>query len=177
MNKHDLIQKQLAGERLDYLFFWGHQPLKDGSIGKSCLSQWWPAAFRVEGIEYLTAEHWMMAAKARLFDDQEILEQILAAKSPKKAKELGRKIANYDDERWQVERYQLVVAGNQHKFSQNPELGIWLQQTGKQILVEASPVDAIWGIGLDENHPDAVQPARWPGLNLLGFALMEVRGR
>ncbi|CAM5660466.1 hypothetical protein SALBM217S_01487 [Streptomyces griseoloalbus] len=66
-----LIEAVRAGERVKYLHFWGHRPLPDGRIGPSCLSQWWPSPFTVDGVEYATAEHWMMAAKARLFGDAE----------------------------------------------------------------------------------------------------------
>ena len=57
------------GEQFEFLFFWGHQPSKDGTITKSCLSQWYAAPFVVDGLVYPTAEHWMMAEKARLFGD------------------------------------------------------------------------------------------------------------
>jgi predicted NAD-dependent protein-ADP-ribosyltransferase YbiA (DUF1768 family) len=59
--------------KLKCLFFWGHRPLKNGEIGKSCFSQWFEKSFEYEGNNYLTAEHWMMAEKARLFKDDEVL--------------------------------------------------------------------------------------------------------
>ena len=71
---------------LKYLFFWGHRPSKDGTITKTCFSQWWESAFEVEGLIYNTAEHWMMAKKAKLFDDEEVFEKILKVKSPAEAK-------------------------------------------------------------------------------------------
>lgn len=175
MTRADLIAHLAAGHAVDYLFFWGHRPAADGKPSKSCLSQWWPAPFSVDGETFATAEHWMMAGKARLFGDEAVRTQVLAAATPKAAKDLGRKVAGYDDARWTAARYDLVVEGNRHKFAQLPDLAAWLLNTGDRVLVEASPVDAIWGIGLDERHPDAPHPDRWPGLNLLGFALMDVR--
>ncbi len=160
-----------------YLFFWGHQPSKDGTITKSCFSQWWEQKFTVEGITYRSAEHWMMAKKAELFNDKEIFEKIIACNSPAEAKKLGREVRNYDDVMWLEHRYQIVKEGNFHKFSQNPELCEYLLNTGNRILVEASPVDSIWGIGLAADSPDANNPEHWKGLNLLGFALMEVRDK
>jgi ribA/ribD-fused uncharacterized protein len=163
------------GEPARYLFFWGHRPAADGRVTKSCLSQWWEAPFQVHGETFRTAEHWMMVKKADLFGDRELRARVLAAATPQEAKALGRQVSDFDEATWVGSREGYVVEGNWHKFSQHPALRDWLLSTGDQVLVEASPVDAIWGIGLDERHPDAPQPARWPGLNLLGFALMDVR--
>lgn len=158
-----------------FLFFWGHRPSRDGSIIKSCLSQWWPAAFVVNDVRYATAEHYMMAEKAHLFGDHEIREKILQKTPPKDVKDLGRQIRGFDPQVWDAQKYNIVRQGNYLKFSQNEELKQFLLQTTNKILVEASPVDAIWGIGLAEDHPDARNPGKWRGENLLGFALMEVR--
>lgn len=164
------------GEKVKYLLFWGHRPRPDGRIGASCLSQWWPSPFTVDGVTYASAEHWMMAGKARLFGDAEAAERAVAAKSPAEAKKAGRLVRDFDDAVWERERYRLVVGGSVHKFGQNPELGGFLLGTGDQVLVEASPMDRIWGIGLAADDPRAEDPATWRGLNLLGFALMEARG-
>ncbi|MDJ0633261.1 MAG: NADAR family protein [Xenococcaceae cyanobacterium MO_188.B29] len=72
-------------------------------------------------------------------------------------------------------RSPIVVKGNLAKFSQKEALKEFLLNTKERILVEASPRDRIWGIGLGQNNPDAANPYQWQGLNLLGFALMEVR--
>ncbi len=163
------------GYQPTYLFFWGHRPPQDGQIGKHCLSQWWPASFQIDGILYPTAEHYMMAEKARLFGDIVILEKILRASGPPQVKKLGRKIRHFDDAVWQRHRFEIVVRGNQAKFGQNAALGAWLVSTQPCVLVEASPVDQIWGIGMAKSDPRAGNPAEWQGLNLLGFALMKVR--
>ena len=117
----------------------------------------------------------MMAKKAELFNDLEMLEAIIAVKSPAEAKALGRNVKNFDATVWDEKRYEIVVEGNFHKFSQNEELKDFLLNTGSRTLVEASPVDKIWGIGLSADDVKAENPLRWNGLNLLGFALMEVR--
>ena len=171
----ELISKTAAGAQFKYCYFWGHRPRKDGLPGDSCFSQWFEAAFSVDGIGYKTAEHYMMAGKARLFGDAETLAKIITAADPGKAKALGRTVKNYDEETWRAHRFQIVVDGNFAKFSQNKALGEYLLTTGEKVLVEASPVDAIWGIGLSKDDPAAMQPATWKGLNLLGFALMKVR--
>jgi len=158
-----------------FLLFWGHQPNKDGSISKTCFSQWWLSSFEVDKVIYKTAEHWMMAKKAELFKDDEVLKKILLAKSPAEAKKLGREVKNYNETLWLAARFEIVKEGNFYKFSQNPELKTFLLNTNDRVIVEASPVDAIWGIGMASDHTDALNPKKWKGLNLLGFALMEVR--
>ena len=171
----DLIDYINQGNQPKYLCFWGHQPNKDGSIGKSCLSQWYEASFEIDGVKYKTAEHYMMAEKARLFGNDNLLPEILAASHPGEAKKLGRQIKGFNEGTWSEHRLPIVVRGNVSKFSQNKALQEFLLNTGERILVEASPRDRIWGIGLGSNNPDAENPYKWRGLNLLGFALMEVR--
>ncbi|WP_328911933.1 MULTISPECIES: NADAR family protein [unclassified Streptomyces] len=174
----DALRAHLAtGASVKYVHFWGHRPRCDGSVDAACLSQWWPAPFTVEGVEYATAEHWMMAGKARLFGDTEAEKRALAASHPKAAKDVGGSVRGFDEAVWRRERFGLVTAGNAHKFGQHPDLRAYLLGTGERVLVEASPMDRIWGIGLAVDDDRARTPAAWRGLNLLGFALMEARAR
>jgi ribA/ribD-fused uncharacterized protein len=166
-----------SGTRIKFLCFWGHAVPADGSVRATCLSQWYPAPFRIDGANYPTAEHYMMAAKARLFGDESACERILRAAQPGAAKAIGREIRGFDEARWIEHRFDIVIAANLAKFSQNPALHDYLLRTGEQVLVEASPVDRIWGIGLAADAREAKDPGAWQGLNLLGFALMEVRKR
>ncbi|MER7399653.1 NADAR family protein [Streptomyces sp. NPDC000151] len=166
-----------SGGKHEYVYFWGHAPRRDGSLGASCFSQWWPAPFEVDGVRYATAEHWMMAGKARLFGDRQAWQRVLRAGHPKQAKDAGRAVRGFDDETWQRHRYDLVVEGSVRKFGQDAALRDYLLGTGQRVLVEASPLDRIWGIGLAADDERAADPARWQGLNLLGFALMEARQR
>jgi ribA/ribD-fused uncharacterized protein len=168
-------QKAESEEPIKYLFFWGHQPSKDESITTSCLSQWWLCEFVIDDILYKSAEHWMMAEKARIFQDNEILEKIINCQSPAEAKKLGRQVLNFEVEKWNEARYEIVKKGNHFKFEQNAEMKTFLLNTKNRVLVEASPVDPIWGIGLAQDSEKALHPSQWRGLNLLGFALMEVR--
>jgi ribA/ribD-fused uncharacterized protein len=170
----DLPAYFAQGHRPEYLLFWGHQATKSG-VDKSCFSQWFEAEFIVDGIRYRTAEHFMMAGKARLFGDAETCERILGARTPAEAKKLGREIRNFDEAAWVASRLDIVTRGNIEKFTQNPPLGAFLLGTGHRVLVEASPVDPIWGIGRAANDPAAQDPREWNGLNLLGFALMAAR--
>ncbi|MFF9782677.1 hypothetical protein YWIDRAFT_02769 [Streptomyces sp. SceaMP-e96] len=170
-------QATARGKRLKYVYFWGHSPRRDGSLGASCFSQWWPAPFTVGGVRYATAEHWMMAGKARLFHDAEAERRAIAATHPKQAKDAGRRVRGFDEETWQRHRFGLVVEGSVQKFGQDAALREYLLGTNSRVLVEASPLDRIWGIGLAADDERAADPARWRGLNLLGFALMAARQR
>ena len=170
-----LLELIADGGQPEYLAFWGHQPQQNGEIGKTCLSQWWPASFTVDGTAYPSAEHFMMAAKALLFGDAETADRIRQAPHPKAAKDLGRRVRGFDEQLWAQRRFDLVVTGNLAKFGQHPELRDFLLATGSRVLVEASPLDRIWGIGLAADHEHATSPGHWRGLNLLGFALMAVR--
>lgn len=174
---NDLIEKTEQGHQFKYLYFWGHTPKQANLVDKSCLSQWFSAPFKQDGIEYLTAEHYMMAQKAKLFHDDEIFNQILKVIHPNEAKQLGRKVQNYDEQVWLEKRFDIVVEANLAKFSQHPELSDFLITTKDRILVEASPVDKIWGIGMAQDHEQIQDPKQWKGLNLLGFALMHVRSQ
>ncbi|WP_051367452.1 NADAR family protein [Hamadaea tsunoensis] len=177
MTKDDLARAVAAGTKVKYLFFWGHQPQRDGSIGAGCLSQWWPARFSVDDVEYATAEHWMMWSKATLFGDREIADRVLAVRHPQEAKVLGREVRGFDQRTWDEHRYAIVLAGSLAKFGRHDDLRRFLLGTKDRVLVEASPVDRVWGIGLAATDPRAQDPARWRGLNLLGFALGETRER
>lgn len=170
-----LIEKLESGEKLKYIFFWGDTSPSNGEIGKSCLSQWFESPFTVDGITYTTSEHWMMAHKALLFGDQHIFDQIINSKKPGEAKELGRQVRNFDEQTWNEHKQDIVRLGNIHKFNQHPQLADYLLKTGNRILVEASPIDPIWGIGLAEDDKDIENIYAWRGQNLLGFALMATR--
>lgn len=165
---------QLKQDENPYLF-WGHHPSKDGSITKSCLSQWWKSEFWAVNQTYCCMEQYMMAQKAELFGDKEIRQKILDSTNPKQIKALGRKVRGFDQKLWDKAKYAIVLNGNWCKFSQNRKLRDFLLSTGEHILAEASPYDGIWGIRLSADAPGALNPSKWQGENLLGFALMEVR--
>lgn len=167
------IEKFQQNENLDFLFFWGHTV--NEQVTKACFSQWFPCQFEENGIFYKTAEHYMMANKAKLFDDDEILNKVLNSETPNEAKNLGRKVKNFNSEVWDQHKYEIVKQANILKFSQNQDLKDFLLSTENKILVEASPYDTIWGIGMLETDKNSKNPLLWKGENLLGFALMEVR--
>ena len=179
-NARDLDSLRAAarsGARLKYLFFWGHTAAHPTEVGKECLSQWYSARFVVDGLQFPTAEHYMMFQKAKLFSDDAAADAILRAPNPGAAKALGRSVRGFQEAVWQQNRLSIAVDGNFAKFSQSAALHAFLLSTKKRVLVEASPVDRIWGIGLAVDDPHVDNPLEWRGLNLLGFALMQVRER
>ena len=176
-NNNWLKQRVSKGEVIKYLYFWGHQPSHDGVITQSCLSQWWAAPFEVEGRVYATAEHWMMAQKALLFGDEDAFAKTLRSVNPGEVKEIGRSVRNFDAFKWEANKYRIVVEGNLHKFRTHETLEKYLTGTSGRVIVEASPVDTIWGVGLAADNDLIRDPNRWKGENLLGYALMEVRDK
>lgn len=160
------------GKEFEFVFFWGHEGSK--KIGTHCLSQWYESNFTVNNILYKTAEHWMMYRKAMQFDDFACANKILTSETPKEAKGLGRKVRHCDYDVWYLPSYAIVVLGNIHKFNQHPDLLDYLLAQRNKILVEASPYDTKWGVGLSVKDKAIFNVENWKGTNFLGFALMEV---
>jgi ribA/ribD-fused uncharacterized protein len=170
-----LKEKFERGDTLKYIFFLGHTNKFHEVVGKFCFSQWFESPFIVDNITYKTAEHWMMAQKALLFNDKNIFDKIINCDKPGEAKDLGRQVLGYDEQTWNNRKFEIVKLGNIHKFNQYPKLADFLLKTDNRILVEASPVDTIWGIGLSPDSNEIENIYAWRGQNLLGFALMAAR--
>jgi hypothetical protein len=149
-----------------YVFFWN-----------GIYSQWYPARMVIDKIEYNSCEQYMMHQKALLFGDDEIGELIMQESSPREQKKYGRMIKNFDKSVWDKNCLAIVYEGNLAKFTQNKNLKEEMLATGDKIFVEASPLDNIWGIGLDENAEGIEDPSFWLGLNLLGQALTLVKNQ
>lgn len=138
-------------------------------------SNWFPCRFTVKGVAFNCVEQYMMFAKAKLFGDHATADRIMQTDDPREHKRLGRQVNGFVDAVWVERRQRLVALGCYAKFSQNPELGRMLLDTGDTLLVEASPYDGIWGVKLGANDPSILDQSQWRGMNLLGYALMEVR--
>lgn len=157
-------------ENEEFTFFWAGP-----------FSQWHKCSFTVKGIQYNCTEQFMMAQKALLFGDQDTYHKIMLEKDPRKQKRLGRQIISFDKAVWDENRFTIVLMGNIAKFSQNPDLKQILMDTELTTLVEASPLDDIWGIGLGEETkdgdpvPEVYDRTQWKGINLLGQVLTQVR--
>lgn len=142
---------------------------------KDQFSNWFISEFEVKGERFNCVEQFMMFCKAKLFGDEITANKIMAAAHPRDQKALGRSVKSYNDAVWCQRRSRIVAHGCYAKFSQNPVLRDALLSTGDTTLVEASPYDRIWGVGLAEHDPRILDRRQWRGLNLLGVALTEAR--
>lgn len=138
-------------------------------------SQWHKSKMVIDGINFSTAEQYMMYSKAMLFGDTEIAEKILKTSNPKDQKALGRLVKNFDNKIWQKNCREIVYKGNYAKFTQDVTLKRQLLATAGTTLVEASPYDRIWGVGLAADDPRINDRSKWLGTNLLGEILTELR--
>lgn len=142
---------------------------------KGPFSQFHPSHFTLGGHAYICAEQYMHEQKARLFRDVAMAERIIKSDSPHEHKLMGGRVAGFDQQTWDANKIRIVTDGTRAKFSQNPGLRRRLLDTGNALLAEANPKDYIWGIGLSEDDPAALDPSKWQGENLLGQILMAVR--
>lgn len=152
----------------NYVFFYGPRDV---------FSQFHPAKFVVDGQMYNCMEQYMHHQKAVTFNDEERAYLILATDDPVQQKKLGRQVQNFDPHVWGRKSVEVVAKGSEHKYLQNPEMKKALFDTFPRDLVEASPRDRLWGIGLGATNPKAQDPSQWRGKNLLGKTLTEVRDR
>ena len=147
-----------------FVFFWNGR-----------FSQWYSSPFTIGDLTYNCAEQWMMYQKACVFGDLETAVKVLESTSPKEQKALGRSVSGFNDGVWNLLMIDVVRVGNLAKFTQNPELGNYLLETQDLVIVEASPFDKIWGIGMGMTDAGVDNPKNWKGLNLLGHVLNNVR--
>jgi len=157
----------------DYILFYGHT--KDKKY--ACFSNWYHSPFKKDGVIYQNTEQYMMYKKALLMGDDVIALKILRNGDPKECKSLGRNVKNWDENKWVANREQIMYDGCMAKFSdsENETIKQELLSTYPKKLVEASPYDKIWGIGLSVTDERAKNEKEWKGLNLLGKTLDKVR--
>lgn len=138
-------------------------------------SNWYMQPFIHNGVEYNCSEQYMMHRKALLFKDYDVAEMIMQQGHPRKQKFLGREVRGFDQKTWENKCRPMMVEGLLSKFKQDTYCLTTLLDTGDSTIVEASPYDTIWGIGLAEDDPRAQNPKQWRGTNWLGEVLMKVR--
>jgi ribA/ribD-fused uncharacterized protein len=160
------MAKEQPWEYMDdnIVLFWG-----------GILSNWYKSPFDIDDMQYNCVEQFMMYRKAMVFGDGVTAQMIMQNGNPREQKMLGRKVQNFDAAVWEACCLEEVLPGILSKFGQNESLKELLLSTGNRIIAEASPYDAIWGIGLGVEDPDALDPAKWQGKNYLGELLMVAR--
>lgn len=151
-----------------YVFFW---------VNADVYSNWHKSQFYMNGQRFANSEQAMMYEKAKLMGDREVMTAVLATTDPKEIKALGRTVAPWDQIAWECNRLHIMTEVCYAKFTSTDALRNELLSTGNRTIVEASPYDTIWGIGMKENDEGVDDPENWNGLNLLGIALMNVRTR
>lgn len=168
-----------AAKTNDFVFFWQVSDAvlagKSKVVDKSCFSQWYPSEFKIYNITFYSTEQFMMYCKARCFNDNGNALAALETQDPQEVKKIGREITPFDPNAWEKVAPYFVQLGNAEKFRQNSLLKKYLLGTGNKILAEASPFDKVWGIGLKEDDPKAMDQSQWAGKNKLGVVLMKVR--
>lgn len=155
-----------------YVFF---AEAEQGEINASCMNMKYIAPFDVGEDHYVSAEHYYLAEKAKIAGDFKSRELIKKATEPAEFRMLEREIENLNPVTWDEVKYAIALVGNYHKFWNNMALKKYLMTTEQKILAYTDSEDLIWGTGLDIDHEDAEDPSKWPGQNLLGFAIMELR--
>jgi ribA/ribD-fused uncharacterized protein len=133
------------------------------------------APILVDGIKFPTVEHYYQWSKARLFADEESQQKILKSASPKTAKTIGKKVKDFNEERWNAEKVAIMERGVKAKLMQHPEIRKKLMATGERRIAEANPRSKFWGIGTSYNTSKADNPEKWPGKNTLGKIYEELR--
>lgn len=152
----------------EFVFFYGKQDY---------LSNFYPTMFQVDNIQFICGEQYIMYMKAKLFADHKTAAFILKETVPSKMKALGRQVQNYDDQRWSRLRENIAYIGLLEKYKQNLDLKTLILATGDKEIVEASPNDRVWGIGMGASHPQVQNRSEWKGMNLLGKILVRVRNQ
>jgi ribA/ribD-fused uncharacterized protein len=171
--KYEILMKYLLRMTTVFPFFKSDSPF----------SNWWMTPLTgkdyqfisSDGTKYICTEQWMMAEKARLFNDPISETKIMTATNPKEYKRLGRLVKNFKDDVWNQKCRQIMYDGLLLKFSQHPIAKKALIDTGNAIICEASPYDEIWGVKLGPEDPRVLDPKQWKGTNFLGYELMNVR--
>ena len=148
-----------------HIYFWG-----------GIYSQWYKTFIEApHHVHYNCAEQYMMVGKAHLFGDEEAKEKIWKLDHPADQQMAGRRVKNYNQEKWDEKKFDIVVRGNVYKFMSNPDLKKQLLATGDKIIVEGSPTDTVWGVGLHYANSKIEDEKNWDGENLLGKAIMKAR--
>lgn len=159
-------QHSAVRENDTHLYFWSkHAPF----------SNHFEAEFTLDGIKFQTSEQYIMYSKALLFKDTDTACKIVKSSDAATAKSLGKKVTGFDMKVWNSRAHDIVKTAVHAKFQQNPTLLTRLLDTKRKVLVEASPHDKFWGAGLHHSDDKILDQKLWPGKNMMGKILMDIR--
>ncbi len=164
------VPKEEPGEE-PVFFFTGNPALNEFKE----FSSLYEAPMQIDGMTFPTVEHYMQWSKAKLFGDNEAQTKIMKTPSPKSVKTYGKKIKNFDEERWNEQKDAIMRVAIKSKLMQHPDILKKLRGTGTRPIGEADPRSKYWGIGTSSDTSKAKDPSRWPGKNKVGLLLQELR--
>lgn len=165
-----IVKVQEVSEKLpEILYFFSKEPENRE------FSNFYETVFKLDDIEYKSAEHAFQAIKAKTFGDDEMFGKILKAKSAQSAKSFGKKVKEFKEDVWTGKKEEVMRNILRAKFTQNLELRKKLLDTEDKILANADARDKYWGIGTSASTTIAKDPKKWKGENILGKLLMEIR--
>ena len=141
---------------MGFIFFW-----KPNVGDYGWLSNWHISDFKIKDVSYTSVEQYIMSSKAVLFKDNGCEKKIMGTNNPNAQRSLGRKVKNFDEKMWDANKEQILYDGLYAKFSQDDDLKEKLLATGNKTLVEASPFDRIYGIGLRMDDSRALNKKTW----------------
>lgn len=171
--KKKLVKIKVAEEpAVEPVFFFSGNPALNET---RYLGNMYEAPIQVEGTNFPTVEHYFQWAKAKQFGDAAAQAKILKTPSAKSVKSYGKKVVGFDEDAWNEKRVSVMKTAVKAKFMQHPDLLKKLRETGDRPLAEADPRGKFWGIGTSAETSKAKDPAKWPGKNMMGNILMELR--
>jgi ribA/ribD-fused uncharacterized protein len=152
-------------------FFPGNPALNETKY----LSNLYDAPIQIEGTTFPTVEHYFQWSKARQFGDAEAQAKILKTPSAKSVKSYGKKVKPFDETVWAGMAENVMRVAVKAKFMQHPDLLVKLRATGTRLLADADPRSKFWGIGTSADTSKAKDPNKWPGKNVMGKILADIR--
>nr|WP_236034338.1 NADAR family protein [Bifidobacterium saguinibicoloris] len=155
-NDSDRIDvKEENGPKQPYFGFWNGEDWASNFHPAPFIVDWKDDDGLVKKLRFECSEQWFMFRKAWRFHDHYATGLVLqSGLKPHQYKVIGRSVRNFDETVWNKESRGYMFEALVFKFSQNPDLANQLLETGNRVLVECSPFDTIWGIGLGKQTKD-----------------------
>ena len=138
------------------------------------LSNFFPASFKFEGVQYHSSEQYIQCCKAKLCGDTETCNSIMQASTPVKCKQLGKKVKNCDVDKWNKSAAEICYPEILSKFQQNSGIATFLHNMGSKTLVECC-YDDVWGNGYPLSNAYCIDPNVYASQGIMGTILEKIR--